>query len=91
MRMNYAHGNSGARMSQTTNSKKPTNLSLDSGLINAARALEINLSKAAEDGVRVAVAREKAARWKTENLDAIESSNQWVETHGLPLERHKRF
>jgi len=78
-------------MPRTANAKKPTNLSLDSGLLNEAKTLEINLSKAAEDGVREAVAREKAARWKTENLDAIESSNQWVETHGLPLKRHNRF
>jgi antitoxin CcdA len=78
-------------MAQTTSTKKPTNLSLDSDLINAARTLEINLSKAAEDGVRNAVAREKAALWKKENRDAIESSNRWVETNGVPLERYKRF
>ena len=78
-------------MPRIANAKKPTNLSLDSDLINVARTLQINLSKAAEDGVRNAVAREKAALWKKENQDAIESSNRWAEVNGLPLERYKRF
>ena len=72
-------------------SKKPTNLSLDKTLLAEAKDLKINLSKAAETGLRKEVARRKAELWKRENALAIESSNQWVEAHGLPLERYRQF
>jgi len=51
----------------------------------------VNLSRAAEDGVRSAVAAAKAKHWKAENASAIRSSNAYVETHGLPLDRHRQF
>ena len=36
--------------------RKATNLSLDAALVDAARALDVNLSRAAEEGLRKAVA-----------------------------------
>ena len=71
--------------------KKPTNLSLDQALLQEARDLGVNLSQAAERGLRQAVASAKAAAWKRENQTALESSNAWVENYGLPLERFRRF
>ncbi|MEL6620122.1 MAG: type II toxin-antitoxin system CcdA family antitoxin [Pseudomonadota bacterium] len=71
--------------------RKPTNLSLDAALLAEARALKVNLSRAAEDGVRSAVAAAKARHWKAENAAALRSSNAYVDTHGLPLERHRQF
>ena len=71
--------------------KKPTNLSLDRALLAEAKDLKINLSSAAETGLRQAVASAKAARWKAENAQAMDSSNDWVEKHGLPLERYRQF
>lgn len=71
--------------------KKPTNLSLDKSLLAEAKELDINLSNAAEAGIRSAVAETKAERWKRENAAAIESSNRWVEKNGLPLERYRMF
>ncbi len=29
--------------------------------------------------------------WLAENKEAIQSSNAWVETHGLPLAKHRQF
>ncbi len=78
-------------MSTATSKKKPANLSLDAALLGDAKNLKINLSRAAEAGLRQAVAQAKAAQWTEENGEAIESSNRWVETHGLPLERYRRF
>ncbi|WP_170763102.1 type II toxin-antitoxin system CcdA family antitoxin [Ruegeria lacuscaerulensis] len=72
-------------------SRKPTNLSLDSVLLSEAKALKVNLSRAAEEGVRVAVAKAKAEQWKTENAAALKSSNAYVERHGLPLEGFRQF
>ena len=74
-----------------TAAKKPTNLTLDTTLLAEARAFGINLSQAAESGLRQAVAQAKAERWKRENAEAVASSNAWVETHGLPLDGHRRF
>ncbi len=72
-------------------SRKPTNLSLDAALIAEARALKVNLSRAAEFGLRNAVSRAREAQWKRENAEALESSNRFVETRGLPLMAHKPF
>lgn len=71
--------------------KKPTNLSLDQGLLREARSFGVNLSQAAEVGVRQAVQEAKAAAWKRENAKALESSNEWVDQHGLPLEKFRPF
>ncbi len=71
--------------------RKPTNLSLDSALLTEARALNVNLSRAAEEGLRAAVAAAKAAQWRAENAEALQSSNSYVERHGLPLDRFRQF
>ena len=70
-----------------SHTRKPTSLSLDAKLLTRAKALKVNLSRAAEDGVREAVAVAKAKQWKAENAAAIQSSNEYVERHGLPLAR----
>ncbi|MEQ9037734.1 MAG: type II toxin-antitoxin system CcdA family antitoxin [Silicimonas sp.] len=72
-------------------SRRPTNLTLDAALIEEARALNVNLSRAAEEGLRIAVKTERARRWQEENAEAIRSSNEYVEKHGLPLERLRLF
>lgn len=71
--------------------KKPTNLSLDQALLAEARSFGVNLSQAAEVGVKQAVAAAKSAHWKQENAQALQSSNAWVEKNGLPLEQYRNF
>lgn len=71
--------------------RKPTNLSLDRDLLDAARALDINVSRAAEAGILAAVRMARAETWKRENAQAIASSNSWVEANGLPLDRYRLF
>ncbi len=78
-------------MPDATVSRKPTNLSLDRALLHEARALGVNLSRAAETGLRQAVAEAKAEAWRHENAEALRSSNAWAEAHGLPLERYRPF
>lgn len=58
--------------------RKPTNLSLDASVLAEAKALNVNLSRAAEDGVRSAAASAMAANWKAENAAALQSSNVYV-------------
>lgn len=66
--------------------RKPTNLSLDSALLAQARALDVNLSRAAESGIKAEVAKAAKAAWQAENRAALESSNAHVEENGLPLD-----
>lgn len=71
--------------------RRATNLTLDQALVADARALGVNLSRAAEAGLREAVREARAVTWRRENAQAIASSNAWVEEYGLPLERHRPF
>lgn len=71
--------------------RKSTNLSLDADLVAEAKTLDINISRIAEEGIAKAVDEEKARRWKIENREAIESLNEYVEKHGLPLEEFRQF
>lgn len=71
--------------------RKPTNLTIDSALLTEARELEVNLSRAAEAGLRAAVQAAKAEAWKRENAGALDSSNTWVEANGLPLAKYRPF
>jgi antitoxin CcdA len=72
-------------------SRKSTNLSLDQTLLADARSLNINLSRAAEEGIRIAVAKSREEHWKAENREAMESSNRFVEQKGLPLAQFRQF
>ena len=80
------------QMSQLSNiRRKPTNISLDSDLLEAAKALGINISRACERGLAEQVSETRAERWLEENKQALESSNLYVEKNGLPLARHRQF
>ena len=71
--------------------KKPTNLTLDQGLLSEARAFGVNLSQAAEAGLREAVRTAKTDAWRRENAKALAASNAWVESNGLPLDKYRPF
>jgi antitoxin CcdA len=71
--------------------KRATNVSLAEDILVQAKALHINISQAAEAGIVQAIARTRAERWLAENHEAIESSNAFVEKHGLPLANYRMF
>ncbi len=71
--------------------RKAANLSIDAAVLADAKALDINVSRAAETGIAEAVRKEKNRRWLAENREALESSNAWVEKHGLPLAKYRQF
>jgi antitoxin CcdA len=72
-------------------SSKATNVTVDAALLAQAKALKINVSQAAEAGLRAAAASAEADRWLAQNAAALDSSNDFVERHGLPLARFRRF
>ena len=71
--------------------KRATNVSLAENLIMEAKELRINISQAAEAGVAKAVAEKRAELWVKENWAAIQSSNDFAETQGLPLDKFRMF
>jgi len=71
--------------------RKATNLSLDQRVVAEAKELELNVSRIAEEAISDAVRAERNRRWKEENREALESWNEWVREHGLPLEKHRLF
>jgi antitoxin CcdA len=71
--------------------KKAANLSIDEKVIAEARAYDINISRAAEEGIAQAVKAEKERRWKEENAEAIASWNRYIAKNGLPLAQYRRF
>jgi antitoxin CcdA len=76
---------------QATAPKRATNVSLSDPLIAEAKALGINLSQAAENGITQAIRDKKTEQWLIENKDAIESKNEYIKKHGLPLAQFRPF
>jgi antitoxin CcdA len=71
--------------------RKATNVSINEALLVEAKALKINVSKAAESGLLLALAEKRAELWLVENRAALDSSNAYVEQHGLPLAQYREF
>ena len=74
-----------------TTHKKRTNLSINESLLKEAKSLDINVSYSAEQGIFHAVNERKKVKWLEENTKAIESSNSFVNEHGLPLSTFRNF
>ena len=71
--------------------KKTTSVSLAEPLLAEAKALGINVSQAAEEGVAAAVARRRREQWLKENAAAIQSYNEFVDKHGMVLDKYRLF
>lgn len=52
-------------------------------LLEQARALKLNASRAAEAGLEAAIKEAKATAWLAENADAIRAHNERVATAGV--------
>lgn len=50
-----------------------------------AKALGINISRACERGLEARTAEARREKWLAENMEALQASNVYVETYGLPL------
>jgi len=63
--------------------KTRTNVSIDAGLLEQARALDINLSATLEQSLREVVTARHRERWLLENRGALADANAFVSAHGL--------
>lgn len=71
--------------------RRPTNLSIDSELLNIAKEVGVNISRSAEVGIQQAVKSKLREVWLQENKEALLSSNAFIEENGLPLEKFRAF
>lgn len=71
--------------------RRATSLTLDRDLLDEAKTLGVNVSRAAEEGLAVALKAERARRWKEENAEAIREYNEFVEREGVLLSEHRMF
>jgi len=75
----------------TSASKKPTNLTVNSDLLETAKRMKINISATLEDALVNKVRQQMTTEWLSENRAAIESYNQFVEQNGVFSEGLRKF
>lgn len=63
--------------------KRSTNVYLNAGLLEEAKALDLNVSAISNQALEVAVKERKRERWIAENRAGIEALNRFVEEAGL--------
>ncbi len=63
--------------------KKPVNVSVNSDLLQKARALDINLSATLEVALATEVKRRRAEQWLKDNKPSLDAYNRFVEKHGV--------
>lgn len=71
--------------------KRATNLSLSADVLDAAKALQINVSQVCDLHLREVVRREQANRWRLEHADFIAAYNASIDSEALPLDEWKSF
>lgn len=71
--------------------KKATNLTINSDLLEKAKAYKINISKNFETYLAGVVKEREEEQWLEDNAEAIEAFNERVEKVGLFGDAHRRF
>ena len=74
-----------------TTLKKPINLTLSSEVLEEAKLLGINISKACDAFLTDLVKQEKTRRWQIEHAEFISAYNKTIEKEGLPLDEWRTF
>ena len=71
--------------------KKSANLSINAALLDEAKALRINLSRAFELHLAELVRKKKEDTWQTENRAGIDAYNRLVKKHGVFGDKWRKF
>ena len=71
--------------------KKPTNLSLNSKVLEKARELGMNVSQTVDTLLAAEVRRCYWQKWNEENKDAVAEYNARIASEGLPLTKYRNF
>jgi antitoxin CcdA len=71
--------------------KKSTNLSINSDLLQQAKKININLSRALEQRLIEMLLEEKRSKWREVNKGGIEAYNKRIETSGVFSDNLRKF
>lgn len=71
--------------------KKPTNLRINSDLLQQAKEHHINLSQTLELRLTEILQDQKRREWHVENQEAIEEYNRRIEAHGVFSDGLRQF
>ena len=75
----------------TNATKKPTNLSLNSKVLEMAREMGMNVSQTVDTLLAAEVRRCYWQKWNEENKEAVAEYNTRIERDGLPLAKYRTF
>ena len=71
--------------------KKATNLSLNSKVLEMARAMGMNVSQTVDTLLAEEVKRRYWAKWSEDNKEALDAHNRLIEKFGLPLAKYRTW
>jgi antitoxin CcdA len=71
--------------------KKATNLTLNTKVLETARALGMNISQTVDTLLSDEVKRRYWQKWNDENAVAIDHYNARIQSEGLPLAKYRTF
>jgi len=71
--------------------KKPTNLSINSDLLQQAKEYNVNLSQTLELRLTEILRDQKQREWQVENQEAIEEYNRRIEARGVFSDGLRQF
>ena len=71
--------------------KKSANLSINADLLQQAKKLNINLSRALEQHLAEIIRQAQRSHWLEESKDALEDYNRRMEKHGTFSDGLRRF
>lgn len=72
-------------------SKKATNLSLNSKVLEAAREMGMNLSQTVDALLADEVKKRYWEKWREDNKEAFAEYNERIAKYGLPLAKYRTF
>jgi antitoxin CcdA len=71
--------------------KRPTNVSINSDLLEKAKELNINLSATLEAALTEQLRAELKNQWKAENAKALQAYNRFIENNGVFSDGLRKF
>ena len=93
MRIKNMHHQSKSNTLQALKSsgKRAANLTLSADVLDAAKQLNLNISKLCDAYLQTYVKEEQARRWREEHAAFVDVYNDTVAAEGLPLDKWKTF
>lgn len=79
------------RMEYAPVERRRVNVLLDADVVEAARELQLNISRVTNRALAMEVKAERDRRWVEEHRPAMDAWNTWFEENGMPFEELRVF